>query len=77
MFKNNGYIHVCSSGTEPDTPGAKLIKNKFLSIWSFNDLVVHVSDTMMREVLNSWLKLNDCLWLYPPWLNKWFSLALA
>ena len=29
------------------------------------------------EALNSWLKLDDCLWLDPPCFNKWFSLALA
>ena len=29
------------------------------------------------EALKSWLKLDKCLWLDPPWLNKWFSLALA
>ena len=29
------------------------------------------------EALNSWLKLDDCLWLDPPWFNQWFSLALA
>ena len=29
------------------------------------------------EALNSWLKLDDRLWLDPPWFNKWFSLVLA
>ena len=29
------------------------------------------------EARNSWLKLDDCLWLDPPWFNYWFSLALA
>ena len=29
------------------------------------------------ETRNSWLKLDDCLWLDPPWFNLWFSLALA
>ena len=28
-------------------------------------------------LLSSWLKLDDCLWLGPPWFNYWFSLALA
>ena len=29
------------------------------------------------DSINSWLKLDDCLWLDPPWFNLWFSLALA
>ena len=26
---------------------------------------------------NADMKPDDCLWLDPPWFNKWFSLALA
>ena len=29
------------------------------------------------EALKIWLKLDDCLWLDPPWFNKWFSLVLV
>ena len=29
------------------------------------------------EALSSWLKLDDYLWLDPPWFNLWFSLDLA
>ena len=29
------------------------------------------------EARNSWLKLDDCLWLDPPWFNYCFSLALV
>ena len=41
--------------------------------------VVQASDSMTVrfEARNSWLKPDDCLWLDPPWLNLWFSLALA
>ena len=33
--------------------------------------VVQASDSMMLrcEALNSWLKLDNCLWLDPPWFN--------
>ena len=30
-----------------------------------------------RESFSSWVKLDDCLWLDPPWFNLWFSLTLA
>ena len=33
--------------------------------------------TARCEALNSWLKLDDCLWLDPPRFNYWFSIALA
>ena len=32
---------------------------------------------LVCEALSSWLKLDDCLWLDPPWFNQWFSLALT
>ena len=33
--------------------------------------VVQASDSMTarREALNCWWKLDDCLWLDPPWFN--------
>ena len=31
----------------------------------------------MKIFKNSWLKLDDCLRLDPPWFNEWFSLAPA
>ena len=39
--------------------------------------MVYFKRIPLSDNLHSWLKLDDCLWLDPPWFNKCFSLALA